>query len=260
MCQHGVATRHYAFLSPPLKDSDFFSMSPQGFPSSGLAQGGREDFNATGTLPADAAPATPIAKKAFELASSTLHPSILNHSIRVYQYAEELAQRSDSIFLQSQGKHDLLFAACILHDIGTVSQYDGPQRFEVEGADAAVALLREFGASDEDAHEVWVAIALHTSPGIAERITPLAKLVREAVLMDFGRINEFFPGEPDEVTRLRATFESIWERRDIEQVLGDSVVHQAIRRPGKAPAASWPNNLYRAHLADPEWKGVNKGF
>ena len=54
--------------------------------------------------------------------------------------------------------------------------------------------------------------------------------------------------------------EDLLPRLEVEKVLGDAVVEQAIRRPEKAPAASWPNNLYKEFLADPSWKGVNKGF
>ncbi|EEB93572.1 hypothetical protein MPER_07748 [Moniliophthora perniciosa FA553] len=36
-------------------------------------------------------------------------------------------------------------------------------------------------------HKVWTAIALHTSPGIAERIDPFTRLVRLGVNMDFSR-------------------------------------------------------------------------
>ena len=39
-----------------------------------------------------------------------------------------------------------------------------------------------------------------------------------------------------------------------------AVVKQAVERPGKAPAASWPNNLLNAYLVEPGWEGVNKGF
>ncbi|KAF2473763.1 uncharacterized protein BDR25DRAFT_301884 [Lindgomyces ingoldianus] len=207
----------------------------------------------------DFVPHSEISKAAFELASRLLPPSILNHSIRVYLYAHFLTQ-PNSIY--SSAKQDLLFAACILHDIGIVPQYDGHQRFEVEGADSAAEHLRRFDVKEGDIHDVWVAIALHTSPVIAERISELARIVREAVLIDFGKRKSLSSGNRNEedLMKLREGFEEKYPRLGVEKVLGDAVVEQAVRHPEKAPPASWPGILYRAHLADPGWGGVNRAF
>ena len=199
-------------------------------------------------------PSTEICQSAYKLASYHLELPVLNHSIRVYLYASALAKSTNSIY--SSEKHDLLFTACILHDIGTSDAYDGPERFEVEGGDAATALLRGFNVKENDIHDVWVAIALHTSAGIAERISELARIVREAVLTDFGKTG----GASESLVGLKGELEEKYPRLEVEKVLGDHVVGQALRRPQKAPPASWPGILYRAHLTDPDWKGVNKAF
>jgi HD superfamily phosphohydrolase YqeK len=201
-------------------------------------------------------PETQICQSAYAHASSLLAPSILNHSIRVYLYATALAKHTNSIYFSDPTKHDLLFIACLFHDIGTTDTYDGPSRFEVEGADAAVKHLSQFGVPSQDAHDVWTAIAIHTSPQIAERISELSKLVRLAVITDFGRKSEAW----DVLVPLRAKLEDDFERAGIEKVLGDMVVEQAKKRPEKAPMVSWPAVMYRAHLAEPEWEGVNKAF
>ena len=152
--------------------------------------------------------------------------------------------------------HDFLFTACLFHDIGTTDTYDGSQRFEVEGADAAVKHLSQFDVSDRDKHDIWAAIAIHTSPQIAERIGELSKLVRLAVITDFGRKSEAW----DVLEPLREKLEEDFERCGIEKVLGDAVVEQAKKKPGKAPMVSWPGIMYKAHLAEAEWEGVNKAF
>ncbi|OAP54997.1 hypothetical protein AYL99_10697 [Fonsecaea erecta] len=184
--------------------------------------------------------------------SASLPLTIVHHSLRVYLLANWLAEREKSEWAGS----DLLFVACVCHDIGASQAHNGPQRFEVEGADAAANLLRRHSRSEAEAHEVWTAIALHTSPGIAERITPLARLVRLGVLIDF---------RPAIKAQLEAgtyaeTIEAKLPRLEIEKVLGDAVVQQAVQNPAKAPAASWPNNLYRSHLENPDWTGVNRAF
>ena len=45
----------------------------------------------------------------------------------------------------------------------------GIQRFEVDGADMAAKFLTDNGVAARGVDLVWEAIALHSSPGIAER-------------------------------------------------------------------------------------------
>ncbi|KAH7089081.1 hypothetical protein FB567DRAFT_324147 [Paraphoma chrysanthemicola] len=201
-------------------------------------------------------PETHISKAAYTHASGLLAPSVLNHSIRVYLYATSLAKHEKSIYISDPAKHDLLFTACLFHDIGTTSTYDGPLRFEIEGGDAAVKHLSQFGVAEQDRHDVWIAVACHTSPQIAERIGELARLVRLAVITDFGRKSVAW----DVLEPLRAKLETDFERGGIEKVLGDAVVEQAKNRPEKAPMVSWPGVMLRAAIAEPEWDGVNKAF
>lgn len=105
---------------------------------------------------------------------------------------------------------------------------------------------------------------LHTSPGIGERITPLAKLVRLAPLMDFHLL-----GKNSWITELercideenyRKGIEKRYPRLNIEKILGDSVVEQALKQPTKAPASSWAGDLVKAYQEDPQWEGINKAF
>lgn len=204
------------------------------------------------TVFAECLPPDDLSRAAYNLAQSCLPPAILNHSVRVFRIGEWLAKTSQSDWACE--KKCLLFVACILHDIGCATQFDGPQRFEVEGADAAANYLRQHKVAESDIHEVWQAIALHTSPGIAERISDLARLVRQAVLIDFSTQLD------QEGLDVRSAAEESFPRLDIEKILGDVVVDQALRLPQKAPPASWPGVLLRAKREWPEWDGVNKGF
>lgn len=197
-------------------------------------------------------PQSTLCGAAFDLVMSAALPlSILHHSFRVYLFANWLAAKEKSDWLDSH----LLFVACFAHDIGASVKHDGPQRFEVEGADAAAQLVRNH-QSESDAHEVWTAIALHTSPGIAERITPLARLVRLGVLIDFRPAARSSWG----AVEYGKDVEARHPRLDIEKILGDAVVEQAKNNPGKAPAASWPGVLYKSHLENPDWTGINQAF
>lgn len=214
--------------------------------------------SSTATAPRDATahiPPDELSLKAYDYARQHLHPDILHHSIRVYLFARALATRDDSEWTKPD-RLPLLFTACILHDIGTCHAHDGAQRFEVEGADAATHLLRLAGLSEAEMHEVWVAIALHTSPGIAERISPFANLVRLAVLIDFKRPSAMELVASEQIEAAERAF----PRGEIEKVLGDAVVEQAWEQRAKAPPASWAGVLMRSRLENPGWEGVNKAF
>jgi hypothetical protein len=187
---------------------------------------------------------------AYEHVRDVLHPAILAHSIRVWLIADHAA---GSLSPLSPEQREALAVACLFHDAGTATIYDGTQRFEVEGADAASGFLTERGIEPELRRQVWEAVALHTSPGIAERMSPLTRFVRLGVTADFGSGTGVIPQD------LRAALRE-FPRADIEVVLGDAVVTQAVGRPSKAPASSWPGGLLAAHLADPEHTGVNEAF
>jgi hypothetical protein len=176
-----------------------------------------------------------------ETMRALLHPSVFNHTMRVLHLAQHLAASSTT-----PPDPQALAVAVLFHDSGTAPENNGEQRFEVDGADAAARFLERWGWTLERTREVWEAIALHTSPGIAERFGPLAQVVRGAVLVDLGRTElpvASTPGLDADLAR--------YPRLDIERVLPGLVVDQALgpRRAMKAPAFSWPGALVEDHLA-----------
>jgi hypothetical protein len=204
---------------------------------------------------------------ALESARKNLPEAIFNHSLRVYLIAKWLAETEPDNALAERGSLPLVFAAAIFHDMGACELYNGKQRFEVEGADAAEAHLMANGISKSDSHKVWTAIALHTSPGIAERIDPFTRLIRTAVKIDFS------PRQQTQYNakELVAGIEQDLPRLDIERVLADTVVQQAQKIPDsvdsttwldseKHPSSSWPGILLRAHIENPGYEGVNPAF
>ncbi|KAJ4248364.1 hypothetical protein NW762_012693 [Fusarium torreyae] len=212
-------------------------------------------------------PNNPVCHSALDLALDALPLPILNHSLRVFLLARYIAEKEQSHF-SSEPHVTLLFVAAIHHDIGTSDLYNGTQRFEVCGADCAKSHLLEHNYSEADSHQVWTAIALHTSKGIAERIDPLSRLIRLAVTSDFGS-EEL--RERLKVSEYCEEIEKILPRLDPEKSLGDAVVKQAKKIPHvdsliwpnddeKFPAASWPGILLRAHAENPDHVGVNPAF
>lgn len=196
-------------------------------------------------------PAGETARRALDWVQRTEERSIANHSVRTFLHARVVAA-SDGLVAGQDFDADLLFLACVLHDIGTTSEADGELRFEVDGADAAARFLAAEGMSAADTDLVWEAIALHTSPQIAERRGPITRLTRLGVRGDFGL-------ETVEAAERRA-IEDAYPRLDVEKHLGDAVLEQALRNPDKAPRNSWPASLVRAHYDDPHNTGVSEAF
>lgn len=84
-------------------------------------------------------PTSPVARAALAAVTTSVSTSVAHHSIRSFLFAELLAThegaRDDAAY-----DRNLLFAACVMHDLGTGATATGAQRFEVEGADLAAEL------------------------------------------------------------------------------------------------------------------------
>ncbi|KAK5656964.1 hypothetical protein OQA88_3487 [Cercophora sp. LCS_1] len=198
--------------------------------------------------------------EALTLAKSSLPASILYHSFRVYLYAHAFLRIFADDSSPTPPPH-VLFVACILHDVGTAAAHDAiPERFEVVSADVAARVLRNHGVAEASVKDAWLAMSLHTSPGIAERLGGMVRALRLAVRADFGS----YPAPPGEI--LIGGDETMgvikWKlpRLEIEKELGDAVTRQALADPAKAPGGSWPGDLLRSKKENPGWEGVNKGF
>ncbi|WP_275562416.1 HD domain-containing protein [Streptomyces sp. 5-6(2022)] len=186
-------------------------------------------------------PGTPLADAVVDLIRPVGTPSVFNHSIRSYLFARLLAGHL-GLSAGSDYNDDLLFTACAMHDLGVAA--DGPhrQRFEVEGADRAAEFLVGRGVSTSDADQVWQAIALHTSTGIANRRGTLCMIVREGVALDFGGPmgNEYVEALSDEQAD---AVHAVYPRLNMVGSLVDAIVAQAAKDPKNAPRYSIPGEL-----------------
>ncbi|MCX6470168.1 MAG: HD domain-containing protein [Corynebacteriales bacterium] len=182
-------------------------------------------------------PTDPIAVAAVALARSTESESVFHHSVRSYLWATLLADH-ENVTHDADYDPGLLFAATVMHDLGVGTRAPGVARFEVEGADLAADLLTRHGVGAHDVDRVWEAIAIHTSPGIAERRGLLAYLVREGVGIDFGRQAEVVAGH-EEVVHSR------FPRLSMVRSLVDAIVDHAARNDAAAPRYSTPGELLR---------------
>ncbi|MEV1015356.1 MULTISPECIES: HD domain-containing protein [unclassified Micromonospora] len=110
----------------------------------------------------------------------TTGPLIYHHSRRVFLFGLIHARR-----LGVEPDPELLYLAAMFHDAGLGTPFsDLQQRFEVDGADHARRFLLDRGFPTTAAETVWTAIALHTTPGIPDRLGPEIATTYLGVLTD----------------------------------------------------------------------------
>lgn len=189
-------------------------------------------------------PTSDLARAIAAAVVGTEHAALANHSYRTFIFARLLAANVDAVAGQDYDE-ELLFAACMLHDIGLTPAADGNQRFEVDGADHAAAFLQQHGLGSDAAQGVWDAIALHTSGGIAERRSLLCKLTRGGVGIDLG------PGVGYISSAQASAITDAYPRLEVASVLTDAIVHQIERTPAKGPRYSIGDVLRHERMAPP---------
>ena len=64
----------------------------------------------------------------------------------------------------------------------------------------------------------------------------------------------------DDFVRKTIENEAILPRLGVEKELGDAVVRQGRKTPGKTPLATWAGTMVQSYEQNPGWKGVNKAF
>ena len=183
-------------------------------------------------------PETEVAERAYRFAERIEPDLVFAHSVRSYLYARELAGRRPS----PDHDDELVFLACVLHDVGLTKQGNGDQRFEVDGADLAADFLREHGMDERRVRVVWDAIALHATDVIAARMGPEVAVAQAGIgadLLGFGR--EDLPA--DLVARAHAVF----PRADLGYALAEAIVEQVEAKPQKAALTTIGAQLVRWH-------------
>lgn len=107
-------------------------------------------------------PDSPMIRDATDLVRRAADDVLFDHSRRVFFWGS-LKARVRGIAVDPE----LAYVGGLFHDLGLTEAFrSNDQRFEIDGADAAYAFLLEHGRSEADARDVWLAIALHTTPAI----------------------------------------------------------------------------------------------
>lgn len=112
----------------------------------------------------DGVPDTQITREATGLLLEFSTPLLFNHSHRVFFWANEFGKQSRERF-----DAELLFVCAAFHDLGLLEKFSSAaDRFEVDGANAVRQFLERHGLPETQIQTAWDAIALHTTPGIAQ--------------------------------------------------------------------------------------------
>lgn len=193
-------------------------------------------------------PDSEICKKATQLVAQVSPTFLCNHCIRTFLFGDLLGKR-DGL----KCDRELLYLGAVMHDLGLTQRFDGEQRFEVDGADAARAFVLEHGLPDEKAEVVWDAIALHTSLGIASRKQPEIALVHLGASADvLGlRISDISSEIVEQVIEA-------YPRLGFKMAMTELLVSQIKRKPQIA-AFTWLAEVGRCCIhgfASPNWNDM----
>lgn len=170
-------------------------------------------------------PDSALARLADERVQELSTPEVYAHCLRTWAFSTMFAARSAV-------KHDaeLLYLACVLHDLGLTSVHDGSDPtarcFAVEGARAAHELICAHGESERRARAVAEAIALHLNVTVPIRLGAEAHLLSKGVSLDtIGRRLHELP-----VPSVRKV-EERWPRDGFTEQLVAATNRQAELRP-----------------------------
>jgi len=166
-------------------------------------------------------PDSALARRARQLITEAAAPFLVNHSVRVYAWAVELARRD-----KLQFDPEILYVSTMLHDIGLVPAHDLGGCYEVDGAIAADRLVVEAGEPEAHARAIYDAIALHNDEELPPDPASEVVLLWESAGTDVTG-HRFADVRPAIISELLATY----PRLDFKREFTARLLDQASRKP-----------------------------
>ena len=172
-------------------------------------------------------PDSELARRARERITDVAPPALVNHSVRSYAWAVELARHDRLEF-----DPEILYVSAMLHDIGLVPEYDLGGCYEVDGAIAAERLVREAGEPEARARAIYDVIALHNDEEMAQDATAEVVLLWDSTGVDVtgDRYTDIRPEIAPGVLEA-------YPRLGFKQTFGALFADQASRKPTCKAAA-----------------------
>ena len=145
-------------------------------------------------------PDSPLITEALEYAQKLSEPYLFNHAVRSWLFAVKIGRLKGINY-----DPEVVAVGTILHDIGLTAGVSGPNRFEVNGAAAALSFIKERGISNDRAQLIWDLIALNSTPSIALHKEPEVALGTMGIGLDWGGFGlELIP--PAEIAEVLSAF------------------------------------------------------
>jgi hypothetical protein len=126
-------------------------------------------------------PDGPLITAVIEHAQRLSEPYLFNHAIRSWLFAEAIGRIKKIDY-----DREVVAIGTILHDIGLTASVSGPNRFEVNGADAALSFIKGKGVSDRRAQLIWDTVALNSTPSLALHKEPEVAVATMGIGLDYG--------------------------------------------------------------------------
>ena len=123
----------------------------------------------------------PLITSVIEYAQRLSEPYLFNHVMRSWLFAETIGRIKGIDY-----DHEVVAIGTILHDIGLTASVPGPNRFEVNGADAALSFIRGKGLSNRRAQLIWDLIAFNSTPSLALHKEPEVAVGTMGIGLDYG--------------------------------------------------------------------------
>jgi hypothetical protein len=124
---------------------------------------------------------TPLIAAAIEYAQRISEPYLFNHAMRSWLFGEAIARVK-----RLEYDREVVAVGTILHDIGLTASVSGPNRFEVNGADAAVSFIKGHGLTDRRVQLLWDLVALNSTPSLALHKEPEVAVGTMGIGLDYG--------------------------------------------------------------------------
>ena len=123
----------------------------------------------------------PLIAAVIEHARRISEPYLFNHAMRSWLFAETIGRVKGIDY-----DREVVAIGTILHDIGLTTTVSGPNRFEVNGANAALSFIKDKGLSDRRAQLIWDLIALNSTPSLALHKEPEVAVGTMGIGLDYG--------------------------------------------------------------------------
>jgi len=139
------------------------------------------DASQTRLIAGVSVPDGPLITAVIEHAQRLSEPYLFNHAMRSWLFAEAIGRIKKIDY-----DREVVAIGTILHDIGLTASVSGPNRFEVNGADAALSFIKGKGVSDRRAQLIWDTVALNSTPSLALHKEPEVAVATMGIGLDYG--------------------------------------------------------------------------